>query len=73
MKTGTIRSIGKIYLLSDIVKAMQERTYIGIVDHAGKCHVGTVNGLQVEDGSGKCYIVTLYANTKASKVFIKAS
>jgi hypothetical protein len=73
MKTATVRSVGRVYLLSDIVKAMMDRSYIGLVDPAGKCHVGTVNGLQIEDGSGKNYIVTIYANGKSSKVFIKAS
>jgi hypothetical protein len=73
MKTATVRSVCKVYLLSDIVKAMQERTYIGLVDYVGQCHVGMVNGIQVEDGSGKNFIVTLYANGKASKFFIKAS
>jgi hypothetical protein len=73
MKTATVRSVGKVYLLSDIVKAMMDRSYIGLVDPAGKCHIGMVNGLQVEDGSGKNYIVTLYANGKASKLFVKAS
>jgi len=73
MKTATVRSVGKVYLLSDIVKAMVDRSYIGLVDPSGKCHVGMVNGLQVEDGSGKNYIVTIYGNGKASKVFIKAA
>jgi hypothetical protein len=73
MKTATVRSVGKVYLLSDIVKAMVDRSYIGLVDPSGKCHVGMVNGLQVEDGSGKNYIVTIYGNGKASKVFIKVA
>ena len=73
MKTATVRSVGKVYLLSDIVKAMVDRSYIGLVDPSGKCHVGMVNGLQVEDGSGKNYIVTIYGNGKASQAFIKAS
>ena len=74
MKTATVRSVGKVYLLSDIVKAMMDRSYIGLVDYATLgCYVGMVNGIRVEDGSGKNYIVTIYGNGKASQVFIKAN
>lgn len=74
MKTTTVRSVGKVYLLNDIVKSMMDRSYIGLVDHATLgCYVGMVNGIRVEDGSGKNYIVTIYGNGKASQVFIKAT
>lgn len=74
MKTTTVRSVGKVYLLSDIVKAMMDRSYIGLVDYATLgSYAGMVNGIQIEDGSGKNYIVTIYGNGKASQVFIKAT
>ena len=51
-----------------------DRSYIGLVDHATLgAYVGMVNGIQIEDGSGKNYIVTIYGNGKASQVFIKAT
>jgi hypothetical protein len=69
-KMTTVRT----YRLNDIVNAMKNRTYMGIVDGSGNCHVGLVNGLQPEDGSGKNWIVTICNRTnKYSKVFIHAS
>ncbi len=64
----------RTYRLNDIVDAMKNRTYMGIVDGQGNCHVGLVNGLQPEDGSGKNWIVTICnRGNKVSKVFIHAS
>jgi hypothetical protein len=64
----------RTYRLNDIVDAMKNRTYMGLVDGQGDCHIGLVNGLQPEDGSGKNWIVTLcHQNNKTCKVFVHAS
>jgi hypothetical protein len=61
------------YSLVDIIKAMRERKYFGVQDHNGKVHVGLVNSLMAEDGSGKNWIVTVSHNLKTEKVFIHAN
>ena len=64
----------RTYRFDDIVNAMKNRNYMGLVDPQGNCHIGVVNAIQAEDGSGKNWIVTLCRNNgKTSKVFVHAS
>jgi len=63
----------KIYLLSDIVEAMKHRHEIEIIDVRGDLHIGQVNGIAVEDGSGHNFLVTLVKESGSVVIFIKAA
>jgi fructose-specific component phosphotransferase system IIB-like protein len=71
--TTTPRSIRKVYLLSDIVEAMKHRHEIEIIDVRDDLHIGMVNGIQVEDGSGHNFLVTLVKQNGSVVIFIKAA
>jgi len=74
MNTVVPRSIRKVYLLRDIVDAMRGRYEILLYDAVNMPIVGLVNGIRVEDGGGRNFLVTLY--TKADhevEIFIKAA
>jgi fructose-specific component phosphotransferase system IIB-like protein len=67
------RSIRKVYLLSDIVEAMKHRHNIELIDAMGDLHIGMVNGIAVEDGSGHNFLVTLVRQSGSVVIFIKAA
>ena len=67
------RSIRKVYLLSDIVETMRSREEIELVDVVGDLHIGQVNGIAVEDGSGHNFLVTLVRQSGSVVIFIKAA
>jgi hypothetical protein len=58
--------------LDRIVAAMRTGKYIGVMDPKGHAHVGLVNCIMREDGSGKNWIVTLTNKTVSERVFIHA-
>lgn len=59
--------------LDKIFNAMRNGKYHCVIDPKGSAHVGIINGVMREDGSGKNWIVTLTARTVTEKVFIHAS
>jgi hypothetical protein len=59
--------------LSQIFSAMSAGKYIGVIDPKGNAHVGLINGVMREDGSGKNWIVTVTNRTGSEKVFIHAN
>lgn len=72
--TTTPRSIRKVYLLSDIVEAMQKRAKIELFDCMNSLHIGFVNGIEVEDGSGHNFLIKLATKSGGEvKIFIKAA
>ena len=66
-------SIRKVYLLSDIVEAMKHRHNIELIDTIGYLHIGQVNGIAVEDGSGHNILMTLVKESGSVVIFIKAA
>ena len=59
--------------LDKIFSAMRAGKYHCVIDPRGNAHVGLINGVMREDGSGKNWIVTVTARTVNTKVFIHAS
>ena len=59
--------------LDKIFTAMRSGKYHCVIDPTGAGHVGIINGVMREDGSGKNWIVTMTARTVSEKVFIHAS
>ena len=58
--------------LDKIMAAMRSGKYGSVFDPKGNVHVGIINGIMREDGSGKNWIVTV-TNQKTSKnVFVHA-
>lgn len=58
--------------LDKIVSAMRTGKYGSVVDTKGNVHVGIINAILREDGSGKNWIVTITNQTKSEQVFIHA-
>ena len=59
--------------LDKILAAMRSGKYGSVIDPKGNVHVGLINSIIREDGSGKNWIVTVTNNTKSERVFIHAT
>ena len=59
--------------LDKIFSAMRNGKYHCVLDPKGNAHVGLINGIMREDGSGKKWIVTVTTRTVSEQVFIHAS
>ena len=59
--------------LDKILSAMRTGKYGSVIDPKGNVHVGLINCIMREDGSGKNWIVTVTNRTVSEKVFIYAS
>lgn len=59
--------------LDKIFAAMRTGKYHCVIDPKGNTHVGLINGVMREDGSGKNWIVTVTNRTVSENVFIHAS
>jgi len=64
--------ISKMNSLDKIMSAMRSGKYGTIVDPKGNVHVGIINGILREDGSGKNWIITVTNQTASKNVFINA-
>lgn len=58
--------------LDKILAAMRTGKYGSIIDPKGNAHVGLINSIMREDGSGRNWIVTVSNKCKTEKVFIHA-
>jgi hypothetical protein len=63
----------KMNSLDKIMAAMRTGKYGSVIDTKGIAHVGIINGIMREDGSGKKWIVTVTTRTVSEQVFIHAS
>jgi hypothetical protein len=52
--------------------AMRSGKYGSVFDPKGNVHVGIINGIMREDGSGKNWIVTVTNQTTSKNVFVHA-
>lgn len=59
--------------LDKILAAMRTGKYGSVVDTKGSVHVGIINSIMREDGSGKNWIVKVTNRTVSEKVFIHAT
>ena len=58
--------------LDSIFSAMRTGKYGSVIDPKGNAHVGIINSVMREDGSGKNWIVTVTNRTTSERVFIHA-
>ena len=59
--------------LDKILSSMRTGKYGSVIDPKGNAHVGIINSIMREDGSGKNWIVTVTNKTKSEQVFIRAT
>jgi hypothetical protein len=59
--------------LDKLFDAMRTGKYHCVLDPKGNAHVGLINGVMREDGSGKNWIVTINSRLRSEQVFIHAS
>jgi hypothetical protein len=59
--------------LDAIFSAMRTGKYGSVLDTKGHAHVGIINNIMREDGSGKNWIVTVTNHTVTERVFIHAT
>lgn len=59
--------------LDKIMSAMRTGKYGSVIDPNGNVHVGIINCIMREDGSGKNWIVTITNKTNSEQVFIHAT
>jgi hypothetical protein len=52
---------------------MRTGKYHAVIDSNGNTHIGIINGVMREDGSGKNWIVTVTKRILSEKVFIYAN
>lgn len=62
----------KMNSLDNILTSMRSGKYGSVIDPKGNAHVGIINGIMREDGSGRNWIVTVTNKTKSERVFIHA-
>lgn len=55
-----------------ILSSMRTGKYTSVYDPKGNVHVGLVNAIMREDGSGKNWIVTMTNKTISKNIFIHA-
>lgn len=67
MNKPVVNSLDKIF------SAMRTGKYGSVVDTKGKAHIGIINAIMREDGSGKNWIVTVTNRTVSERVFIHAT
>lgn len=59
--------------LDKILSAMRTGKYGSVIDPKGNAHVGLINAIMREDGSGRNWIVTITNKTTSERVFIHAT
>jgi len=59
--------------LDKILASMRSGKYGSVIDPKGNAHVGIINSIMREDGSGKNWIVTVTNKTASEQVFIHAT
>ena len=59
--------------LDNILASMRTGKYGSVIDPKGNAHVGIINSIMREDGSGRNWIVTVTNKTKSEQVFIHAA
>ncbi len=59
--------------LDKILSSMRTGKYGSVVDTKGNVHVGLINGLVREDGSGRNWLVDITNKTATERVFIHAN
>jgi len=67
MNKPVVNSLDKIF------SAMRTGKYGAVIDTKGNAHIGIINAIMREDGSGRNWIVTVTNRTVSERVFIHAT
>jgi hypothetical protein len=67
MNKPVVNSLDKIF------SAMRTGKYGTVIDTKGNAHIGIINAIMREDGSGRNWIVTVTNRTVSERVFIHAT
>ena len=59
--------------LDKILASMRTGKYGSVVDSKGRVHIGIINAIMREDGSGKNWIITVTNKVGSEQVFIHAT
>lgn len=58
------------YVLKQLMNAMQDRVPVSVMKEDGSYHRGVINGISIEDGSGKNWMIKF--NNYPREIFVKA-
>lgn len=56
-----------------LTASLKKRYRIGLSLPGGELAIGVINGIRAEDGSGKCWIVTLLTDNGEKEVFTRST
>lgn len=62
-----------VYSYTWLCEKMADRSRVLLKTGDGKNHFGLINGIRPEDGSGRCWLVTLTENGKNETVFMRTA
>lgn len=62
-----------VYSYTWLCEKMADRSRVMLTAWNGNSHTGLINGIRPEDGSGRCWLVTLTENGKSETVFVRTA
>lgn len=62
-----------VYSYAWLCEKMADRSRVFLTSWNGNSHTGLINGIRPEDGSGRCWLVTLTENGKNETVFVRTA
>lgn len=62
-----------VYSYTWLCEKMADRSRVVLTAWNGNSHTGLINGIRPEDGSGRCWLVTLTENGKNETVFVRTA
>lgn len=62
-----------VYSYTWLCEKMADRSRVLLTAWNGNSHTGLINGIRPEDGSGRCWLVTLTENGKSETVFVRTA
>lgn len=62
-----------VYSYTWLCEKMADRSRVLLTAWNGNSHTGLINGIRPEDGSGRCWLVTLTENGKNETIFVRTA
>ena len=62
-----------VYSYTWLCEKMADRSRVVLTAWNGNGHTGLINGIRPEDGSGRCWLVTLTENGKNETIFVRTA
>lgn len=62
-----------VYSYSWLCEKMADRSRVLLTAWNGNSYTGLINGIRPEDGSGRCWLVTLTENGKNETIFVRTA